>query len=114
VFWADDAYQRFLEYQWLRGERPGLEVINPLALTRDVPRRRFILRHGIDPFEGVPPPRPNDPYDASRFLDTLYKSLNRRMDQPIFVVQPDGRTIWGMVKPGAPATPRGSGPTPAR
>ena len=49
VFWSSDMVHRLHKYQWLDGEKPRIEAINPLTLTFDAPRAAFIHRHGFDP-----------------------------------------------------------------
>ncbi len=49
VFWPRDLHQRLIEYQVLRGEKPGLEIWNPRMLTHPEAKRRFFARHGLDP-----------------------------------------------------------------
>ncbi|MBI5169570.1 MAG: DUF2723 domain-containing protein [Candidatus Eisenbacteria bacterium] len=49
VFWPRDLHQRLIEYQLLRGEKPGLEIWNPRMLTHPEAKRRFFARHGFDP-----------------------------------------------------------------
>jgi len=83
------------EYQLLRGEKPHLDVVHPILLTFDLPRARFIARHGIDPLEGLAVPDPTVPrapeeadavYD--RFYAELTRGVNRRLALPVIVFDP--------------------------
>ena len=42
VIWNHDMVWRLRAYQLLDGEKPGLEVVNPLLFTHRWPRRRFV------------------------------------------------------------------------
>lgn len=54
VLWPGDMSQRLLEYQALRGEKPGLIVLNPWNLLDPGVRRRFMAANGVDPVGEAP------------------------------------------------------------
>jgi hypothetical protein len=100
VFWPDDMYRRLEEYQMLRGEKRGLEVLHPVILTNAVPRERFIQRHGFDPFEGVPlPQRDDDPREAAVFVEAFEHNINRRTTLPVILFDAASRSVRRLVKP---------------
>jgi len=74
-------YHRLDVYQVLGGERPGLVVVNPVALSGPVLRRRFQQQFGFDPFEGleVAPELVHDPTSRGAAFDEFVSDLGRSL-----------------------------------
>lgn len=53
VVWSSDSYARLRAYQLLDGEKPGLVVVNPGALTWPRERRAETRALGFDPLAGL-------------------------------------------------------------
>jgi hypothetical protein len=107
VFWSTDLYYKLLEYQLLRGEKPGVVVAHPRGLYFPGGRARFIARTGIDPLD--------DPevmaytglraYSADSLvrgsIDAVENSVNRRTHLPVIRFDPEQRSMRLLLKPGA-------------
>jgi hypothetical protein len=105
VLWPDDMVARLVEYQRLAGEKPALEVIQPVELTQLAPRSRFLARHGFDP---VPtreigararehPPR--DIQELSALIAAaVADEINARSPLPVIVFDPLAGTARVMAK----------------
>jgi hypothetical protein len=100
VFWPSDTIYRLLGYQWLGGERRGLEPCNPGSLTYGPARRVFMRRHGFDPYGGVRRLRDRrDPRALVEFYVDLYDHVNRRTRLPVMVFDPRDGRVHMLAKP---------------
>jgi len=67
LLWPADPYAKLLLYQRLEHDRTGVEVVNPLLLMDDRPRRAFQRAHGFDPLANNGPEHAGDTI-APRYL----------------------------------------------
>jgi hypothetical protein len=119
VFWTDDMHTKLLEYQLLRGEKPGVTVVHSLTLFADPVRRSFIRRHGFDPVEGIQPssgPRNTPAAEEARVREVVERTetrVNGLTALPVihFDPNPAHPTVRLLRKPGADSSatpiPRG-------
>lgn len=107
VLWPRDMYVRLHEYQLLRGERPGLEVLNPWLLSDPAVRRRFFARHGFDPLGDVAPDREallarsGESPAAARYVTRLARRLAALSPEPVLVFEPEVPRITRVSRPAA-------------
>ncbi|HEY3215287.1 MAG TPA: DUF2723 domain-containing protein [Candidatus Eisenbacteria bacterium] len=120
VSWTDDRFDRLVEYQLLRGEKPALLIVTPDLLFAPAMRRTIRERFGVDPVEGFRPPRL--PYRApeeerkiiGESRQRLVRALNERVRVPVILFDPTVPIVWQMRKPWEPAEPPGPRSVPAR
>ncbi len=96
VVWNHDMAWRLRAYQILDGEKPGLEVMNPLLFTHRWPRQRFEERHGFDPAPEsalrarAASLRPATRADLDRMTsETIAGEINRHSELPVYVFMPE-------------------------
>ena len=111
VLWPGDMIHRLHAYQWLDGEKPGLEAINPIELTHERPHAAFVRRHGFDPAD-----RPrlearlatSPPAGAHSFPEALglaiVDEINAHTSQPVVLFRPEIPQLMLLDKPGADTT----------
>lgn len=97
VVWSSDLSTRLIEYQLLRGEKPGIEVVNPALLAQPLPRERFRLRHGFDPLEGVA--LPDSPAGLEAMGVSVAQAVNRRSPLPVVLFLPETESVRLLRKP---------------
>jgi hypothetical protein len=111
VLWPNDMVHRLHKYQWLDGERPGLDAYNPMSLTHDRPRAEFLARHGFDPGEperlrarlGAVSMQPGtELFDA--IGAAVVAEVNERSPLPIALIQGGIPRMELVPKPGADST----------
>jgi hypothetical protein len=78
VLWRHDMVPVLRGYQLLEGEKVGLYVQDPYALTYEGPRRAFTTRFGFDPVAGL------EPITAAK-LALIAENINRQTALPVFV-----------------------------
>lgn len=78
VLWRHDMVPVLRGYQLLEGEKPGLYVQDPYALTYPGPRGAFATRFGFDPLEGL------SPITAAK-LALIPETINRQTALPVFL-----------------------------
>jgi hypothetical protein len=107
VFWTNDMYYKLRAYQMLEGEKPGLDVEHALLLHRREEARRFALRYGADPLEGLALDEAalrraghGDPY-VTAVIDSVEQRVNRMTTVPVFHFDPEKPTLRLLLKPGA-------------
>lgn len=125
VLWRGDMYQRLLEYQLLRGEKRGLEVLNPWMFTDPVVRRRFASRHGFDPLGDLRLARSDvlatgpESEAARQYFEALARRVAARGGLPVVVFDPLVPEVRVLARPTAtpeaaaadpPDSARGPGP----
>jgi hypothetical protein len=109
VFWTDDMHTKLLDYQLLRGEKPGLTVVHGLTLDADPVRASFIRRHGFDPLAGIQPSSdsrgaPVPEADRIReWIERIEARVNGATTLPVihFDPNPAHPTMRLLLKPGA-------------
>ncbi len=112
VLWADDMYARLHEYQWLRHEKPGLEVQDPWVLTHPVARARFAARFGFDPLAGLSFSRRADGTfgvegrDALSSVHDLISNINLHTNLPVIHFAPEAQSVRLLEKPAGADTSR--------
>ena len=120
VIWPVDGAARLREYQVIRGEKPGLDVVNTAILTNDAPRARFRRKYGFDPLALVDRMRFRGPVqpefvigqqsspDDMRGLALIHECIAERAGVPVVAFDPlrPLRTLPSKAAPPAPASPR--------
>jgi hypothetical protein len=109
VFWTDDMHTKLLEYQLLRGEKPGVTVVHGLTLDAAPVREAFIRRHGFDPLAGVEVPSGagTGPAAEDARVRELIQRIERRVNEqtPLPVIHfdpnPQRPKVRLLLKPGA-------------
>jgi hypothetical protein len=109
VFWTDDLHTKLFEYQFLRGEKPGLTVVHGLTLYQEPVRNAFIRRHGFDPVAGIRiSPNPQDTPAAQEAgyreaIDAAESNVNQLTRLPVihFDPNPARPSLRLLLKPGA-------------
>jgi hypothetical protein len=114
VLWSSDMVHRLHKYQWLDGEKPHLEAINPLTLTFDAPRAEFVRRHGFDPADRgridarLSAAQPGDMDAFSRVVaDEVVAEVNAGTPLPVVRFMPEVPQMTLLDKPGADSTRAG-------
>jgi hypothetical protein len=117
VSWTDDRFNRLREYQLLRGEKPALLVVTPDLMFASGMRRTIRQRFGVDPLEGVPPPRlvPGAPRQEDQAIIDRYRhrllwGLNERIRPPVILFDPAVPIVWQIKKPWEAPDDRGPQP----
>lgn len=112
VLWPRDMHQRLVEYQLVRGEKPGLEVWNPWLLMHPAARRRFVARHGFDPLAGLSPGREallapaGESAEADRFVRGVARNIHERSPLPVILFEPEIPRVTRLAPASSPpATP---------
>lgn len=114
VVWNDDMSIHLRGYQLMRGQKPDLEIVRPVKLTHDWPRKEFTDRHGFDPVSRadvdsvarVRPPR--DVQALGRLLgDVITARINRLSPLPVAVFDPRAGKVRVLPKPLADTTAAG-------
>jgi hypothetical protein len=120
VSWTDDRFNRLLEYQVLRGEKPALFIVTPDMLAADIMRHRIRARFGADPMEGfeavgmtapVSPGTEEEKRAMNEARRRLLRGLSDRIRVPVILFDPSVPIVWQFRKPWEPADGRGE---PAR
>jgi hypothetical protein len=95
VLWANDMSTRLVEYQLLRGEKPNIEVVNPLLLLQEYPRSRFTANHGFDPLAGIAiAPSPSQPgAELHDYVAQVSQRLNEQSPLPVIVFNVEERSV---------------------
>jgi hypothetical protein len=97
VVWGSDMHTRLVEYQLLRGEKPGIRVIDPGLLAQSYPRSRFIAEYGIDPVPGAGPGAgvltAVGIDEVERFTAEMAHHLNQRSPLPVIVFDPIRKSV---------------------
>jgi hypothetical protein len=109
VFWTDDLHTKLLEYQLLRGEKPGVTVVHGLTLDTAPVREAFARRHGFDPLAGVEIPSGTGATPAEEtarireWIERIENHVNERTPLPVIHFDPDPAhpTVRLLLKPGA-------------
>lgn len=91
VLFADDMSARLREYQLFHGERPQLDVVNPVALGGATARAAFERRYGFDPLADARPAAGTG--SAEPIADTVARTIRRRSTIPVFVFDPTAGTV---------------------
>lgn len=111
VVWSHDMAWRLRAYQLLDGEKPGLEVVNPLLFTHRWPRRRFEEAHGFDPAPEseirarVSSSRPTTRADLDwRTSEAISEEINRHSALPVYIFMPESGTVRLLPKAGSDST----------
>lgn len=109
VFWSDDMHTKLLEYQFLRGEKPGLTVVHGLTIYTEPVRNAFIRRHGFDPVAGIQ--LSSDPRNTPAAQEAGYReaigaaeaNVNQLTRLPVihFDANPARPSLRLLLKPGA-------------
>jgi transmembrane protein TMEM260 (protein O-mannosyltransferase) len=107
VSWNDDRFNRLLEYQILRGEKPALLIVNPDVLLSGKIRREVLRRFGADPREGFrPSPYRSGTETESEYIaaarQDLVRRLNERVRVPVILFDPSVPIVWQYRKPWEP------------
>lgn len=104
VSWTDDRYNRLLEYQVLRKEKPALLVVTPDVLLGGRVRGEIIRRFGVDPRDAMRPiatfrgaGSEQDALAAAR--QDLIRRLNERVRVPVILFDPKVPIVWQYRKP---------------
>lgn len=105
VLWADDRYERLIEYQILRHEKPDLIIIDPELLADDYPRARFISRFGVDPLEGLVIPAVErgshgEQEAIRRVVYQMVRGINARTRVPVILIDLAKPEVRLLDKPG--------------
>jgi len=109
VFWSDDLHTKLLEYQFLRGEKPGLTVVHGLTLYQESVRNAFIRRHTFDPVAGIrlsPNPQNTPAAQEAGYREAIgaaESNVNRLTHLPVihFDATPARPSLRLLLKPGA-------------
>lgn len=111
VLWPSDMVHRLHKYQWLDGDRPGIDAINPIALTHEGPHAAFVARHGFDPADRARLEArlaANPPADPRAFSEALglaiIEELNEHTRKPVVRFRPEVPELVLLDKPGADTT----------
>jgi hypothetical protein len=119
VFWSFDMHTKLLEYQLLRGEKPGLTVVHGLMLYNEPVRSAFLQRHGFDPVAGIQLSSGPQNTPAAReagkreAIDAAEANVNRLTHLPVihFDPNPARPSLRLLLKPGADSS---AAPVPQR
>jgi transmembrane protein TMEM260 (protein O-mannosyltransferase) len=98
VLFRHDMLPALRGYQLLDGERPGLYVQDPYALTWAGPRRAFVARFGFDPLAGLLPV-------TARKLALIPENINRQTALPVYVFDQSQQAIQPLAKAEADLPP---------
>jgi len=111
VLWPSDMVHRLHKYQWLDGDRPGIEAINPIALTHDGPHAAFVARYGFDPADRarlearMAANPPADPRAFSQALGlAIIDELNEHTSKPVVRFRPEVPELVLLDKPSPDTT----------
>ncbi|MEY4375261.1 MAG: hypothetical protein RL760_1428 [Candidatus Eisenbacteria bacterium] len=111
VLWPSDMVHRLHKYQWLDGDRPGIEALNPIALTHDGPHAAFVARHGFDPADRarlearMAANPPADPRAFSQALGlAIIDELNEHTSKPVVRFRPEVPELVLLDKPSPDTT----------
>lgn len=94
LLWGSDMFHRLRIYQILGGEKPDIQVVNPIVFTNDNVRRHFVTRYGFDPLEGVTtsPEFLSNPVPAGPVFERFISEVGRRMQRgtglPVAIFDP--------------------------
>jgi len=107
VLWPSDMIFRLHRYQQIDGEKPRIEAMNPIVLTREGPRDLFIRRFGFDPADrarleariGAQPATVNQFSQAVGMA--IAEEINERSPLPVVLFRPDVPELKLLYKPGA-------------
>ncbi|MBP7865630.1 MAG: DUF2723 domain-containing protein [Acidobacteria bacterium] len=102
ILFPNDLNTRLREYQLLRGEKPGLEVCNPLQIIDPVVRTAFRRRHGFDPAAGVPAVEPSGEEGTRLRTEAVARTVNENSPLPVVVFDPANGSVRLMKKPSPP------------
>jgi hypothetical protein len=100
VLFANDMHTRLVEYELLRGEKVGLEIVNPLLLPNPRYRRSFAARHGFDPMEGIDRGLLEGAPHAQELSERVGGWLNQKSPLPIILFDPGTGLVRLLRKPG--------------
>ncbi len=109
VSWTDDRFDRLVEYQILRGEKPAVLIVTPDLRFASSMRRTIRERFGVDPLEGFDSPRLplRAPAEGKAVIaesrQRLVRSLNERIRVPVILFDPTVPIVWQLRKPWEPA-----------
>lgn len=106
VMWPSDMVHRLHKYQWLDGESPRLEAINPISLTHEGPRAAFVARHGFDPGDrarlearlAANPPRDRQAFSQALGL-AIIDEVNEHTSTPVIRFRPEVPELYQLDKP---------------
>lgn len=99
ILFPNDMHTRLREYQLLRGEKPGLEICNPLLIVNPVTRSAFRRRHGFDPASGVPAVEPPGEAGTRLRTEAVARTVNENSPLPVLVFDPANGSLRLMKKP---------------
>jgi hypothetical protein len=107
VSWTDDRFNRLIEYQVLRGEKPALLVVTPDLLLGGRVRAEIIRRFGVDPKEGARPlgafrGAGSEEQALAAARQDLVRRLNERVRVPVILFDPKVPIVWQYRKPAKP------------
>jgi hypothetical protein len=107
VSWTDDRFNRLIEYQVLRGEKPALLVVTPDLLLGGRVRAEIIRRFGVDPKEGARPLAAfrgagSEENALAAARQDLVRRLNERVRVPVILFDPKVPIVWQYRKPENP------------
>ncbi len=96
--WSDDNYERFIGYQLLYGEKPNIEIVNPVELGYKYPRDRFVARHGFDPHADIAPfsetaNTHDTPARKKEYGDSIARNIINRSTMPVAVFDGEQRSL---------------------
>lgn len=101
VVMPSDLMSRLVEYQQLRGEKPHIDVVNPLQLADPLVRARFEAKHGFDPLAGLVQPAA-DGLPTQAQVDDWTMQVCRRLNQqsrlPVVLFVPETGSVRLMRK----------------